>query len=278
MAITLTDARRLVGISPDERGWDAAARGTHELTWDPDAPLLTVVGGSILVDATGTARAHARGADLELASTGRLLAAHGDGVVEVYEPTGAVVRREPAARVQWRPATEELLFADADRVRRVAADAVDLVVDGERGELLVAASPAGTLFAVHGQTGPFDVVDETGQRLGSFPAHDRRNLTATIGATLLATAGADGRVVLYDIVRFGSHLVLDLDALAVRLEFDPTERFLAVTTANDGIHVFDAQAGERVGPTASAAWARWNPSVSCVVCCGGGAMWLEDYD
>ena len=214
MAITLTDHGHLVGLGPDERVWDAAARATHDLAWDPAAPLLAVVGGSILVDGSGTARAHADGADLDLSSTGHLLAAHLDGVVDVHEPSGTIVQTAPAARVLWRPGTDELLVADRERARRIgAAGETELLADEGRGELLIAVSPGGELLAVHGQTGPIELVDEEGQQLASFPAHGRLNLAAAIGTTLLATSGADGNVMLYDIVRRGLHLALTLDAL-----------------------------------------------------------------
>ncbi len=283
LAITLTADRRLVGLGPDERVWDQPARGVTALTWDPGAPLLAVVGGSILVDGSGTARVDPSGADLLLAPSAQLLASHRvpHGVV-VRSPDGTVVLEQPAHHVSWRPEGDELLIVDEAGVARLTATGARTGVvadDLERGPLFARWSPAGTALVTWGQYGPFDVRDEAGALLRSFPAHtDGSNLAAALGATLLVTSGEDGRLVIDDVLRGAVLEAVDVGAPPVRVDLDPSERLMLVVTLDDEVIVIDLATFQPVELARPASWARWSPAGTALACCDGDDLWLQVWD
>lgn len=281
-AITLSDDNRLLGLSPDGDVWDQPCTGSRQLVWDPAAQLLTVLGELILADTNGLARVHDGGGRLALSPSKQLLSAHINGrVVDIIDHGGSVVTTTPGTCARWNPVSDELAVADDEGVHLLGGTVGSRLVvedDGERGELEVAWSPGGQYLVVWGSYGSFDVCDTTGSILSAYPAHLRDpNLTAALGTTLLATSGGDGRVVVYDLTRSATHGSLDLGDMATRLELDPTDRFLAITTGSGAITVWDVEANAQVGPLRTPTIATWHPSRPLLGCCDGTDMWLEAY-
>jgi hypothetical protein len=281
MAITLTADNRLIGLSAESDVWERACTGTHELKWAPGAALLTVLGESLLVDAGGAARAAPDGGRLALSHSGELLSIHHEsGVVDIIDRSGLLRSTANGSSVAWSPCRDEALVVDEDGVQLMTASSRQLLVpdNGERADLSACWSPAGEHLAVWGSYGQFDLHARDGTLLSSFPAHLRDpNLAADLGATLMATAGADGHVVVYDLVRSAVAARLDVAEIPTRVALDPTQQYVLTIDTARSVQVWDVETARRVGPARPTTFAVWHPSNSTLACCDGEAMWLEVY-
>ncbi len=282
LAITLADDDRLIGLSTDHEVWDQPSNGTHDLTWNPRARLLTVIGETLLVDASGVARASREGGRLALSPSGDLLSIHRAGrVVDIVDWRGSLHYTTNSPCVAWHPFSDEAAVVTADGVLLVTADGSDPIIadDGERSELTVCWSPGGEHLAVWGSYGQFDVHARDGTLISTFPAHlGDPNLAADLGTTLLVTAGGDGHMIIYDLIRSAVHARIEIGEPLSRVRLDPTEQFVVTVTAPGEVAVWDATSARRVGPSRPAIAVGWHPSTATLACCDGSAMWLELYD
>lgn len=281
LAITLADDDRLIGLSADEDVWEQPCNGTHELTWDPRARLLIVIGDTLLVDASGVARATRDGSVLALSPSDELLSIHRAGqIVDIIDWRGSLQYTTNSPCVEWHPFSDTAAVVTDDGIQLVTAHGTEAVIadDGERSNLKVCWSPGGEHLAVWGSYGQFDVHGRDGALISSFPAHlGDPNVAADLGTTVLVTAGGDGHMIVYDLIRSAVHTSIEIGQPPSSVRLDPTERFI-VATAGGEVVVCDANSSRRVGPSRPAIAVDWHPSTATLACCDGAAIWLEVFD